>query len=90
MGRPATTTTTTTKTTTANTNGNAKRIVYRRPRKDSSEVSPLIKYLLFIFNVLFWVNIKVIIIKKFKKLIFSKQTKAGWFCSFWYRHIRMD
>ncbi len=64
MGRPATTTTT--KTTTANTNGNAKRIVYRRPRKDSSEVSPLIKYLLFIFNVLFWVNIKVIIIKNLK------------------------
>ena len=51
MGRPATTTTS--KTTAANTNGNAKRIVYRRPRKDSSEVSPLIKYLLFIFNVLF-------------------------------------
>ena len=62
MGRPATTTTS--KTTATNTNGNAKRIVYRRPRKDSSEVSPLIKYLLFIFNVLFWVNIKVIIIIK--------------------------
>lgn len=44
MGRPAT------------TNGTKQqRVVYRRPRKDSSEVSPLIKYLLFGFNVLFWV-----------------------------------
>jgi len=51
MGRPATSAA-------ANTaNGNVKRVVYRRPRKDSSEVSPLIKYLLFIFNVLFWVKI---------------------------------
>lgn len=28
--------------------------VYRRPRKDRSEISPLIKYLLFIANVLLW------------------------------------
>ena len=73
MGRPATTTTS--KTTAANTNGNAKRIVYRRPRKDSSEVSPLIKYLLFIFNVLFWVIIikVIIIIKNLKNYYFLKQ-----------------
>ena len=73
MGRPATTTTS--KATAANTNGNAKRIVYRRPRKDSSEVSPLIKYLLFIFNVLFWVIIikVIIIIKNLKNYYFLKQ-----------------
>lgn len=45
MGRPATQN--------GHSNG-IKRAVYHRPRKDSSEVSPLIKYLLFGFNVLFW------------------------------------
>lgn len=29
-------------------------VLYRRPRKDSSEISPLIKYLLFGFNVILW------------------------------------
>lgn len=40
MGRPATRATVKT--------------VYRRPKKDRSEISPLIKYLLFISNVLLW------------------------------------
>lgn len=35
-------------------NGVVKTSVYRRPRKDRSEISPLIKYLLFISNVLLW------------------------------------
>ena len=47
MGRPAT------------TNGVAKNPVYRRPQKDTSEISPFIKYLLFGFNVLLWVSGKI-------------------------------
>lgn len=41
-------------------NAGVKTSVYRRPRKDRSEISPLIKYLLFIANVLLWVKVKAI------------------------------
>lgn len=47
MGRPA-------------TSGGVKTAVYRRPRKERSEISPLIKYLLFISNVLLWVSSKIV------------------------------
>ena len=32
----------------------SKALRYRRPRKEASEISPLIKYLLFAFNVILW------------------------------------
>lgn len=34
----------------------ARTLRYRRPRKETSEISPLIKYLLFAFNVILWVR----------------------------------
>lgn len=34
----------------------ARPVAYRRPRKETSEISPLIKYLLFGFNVILWVR----------------------------------
>ncbi len=33
-----------------------KSLRYRRPRRETSEISPLIKYLLFAFNVILWVS----------------------------------
>lgn len=74
MGRPAT------QNGHSSSNGAAKRVVYRRPRKDSSEVSPLIKYLLFGFNVLFWVNMHMQQEKNKKHLRFFEQI---WFRDIW-------
>jgi hypothetical protein len=52
-------------------NGAVKTSVYRRARKDRSEISPLIKYLLFIANVLLWVKLQNIVI--FKKSFITKK-----------------